>query len=700
MLAVQVEALARTQSVLLIYEDVHWLDATTQEALDLLVPRLRDLPVLVIITYRPEYLPRWSDQAHVTLLTLNRMGRRQAAELVSKLTGGKILPLEVLDQILAHTDGVPLFVEELTKSVVESKLLRDAGDRYLLSRSLPTLAIPTTLRDSLIARLDRLAPVREVAQVGACIGREFSYQLLAALVPLKGADLDDALTQLNATGLLFRRGAPPDATYTFKHALVQDAAYDSLLKSRRMQLHAQIAEILERDSGYRGLNEPELIAHHFTQSGVHERAVPYWMRAGERALAQAAFQEATGHLRAALSENGMLPASAERDRRELNIRLMLGAAYLSSLGWAAVQVAEVLTPARELANKVHEYDKLAAILYYLWFHHLMLCEYEHTAAIVEELHSLARARNDSATTVIAGMAQALLYWFTGYPKKAREAADRMVEAYDENLHGHLAQTCMHDPKCLTLIWAGQWLWALGYPDQARQAAEEQLALARRLGHPVNLFAGLSVGTVGLTFLGQTSVARQWLAEAHDMARQLAMTFFADAIVPFWDGCVLVAQGDYAEGYAVQTKGCKGWRETGPLHLIPLAHTARASALINLQRFDEAQSLLEEALQIIDRTGQRSDEAEALRVLGEMHQRKPQPDVGAAEKCFLEALEVARRQEAKGLELRAATALARLRHQQGRTAEARDLLSSIYDWFTEGFDTYDLQAARKLLAQLA
>ena len=700
MLAAQVEALARKQALLLIYEDVHWLDATSQEALDLLVPRLRDLPVLVIISYRPEYLPRWSDQAHVTLLTLNRLGRRQAAELVTRLTGGKSLPSEVLDQILAHTDGVPLFVEELTKSVVESKLLRDAGDRYLLTTPLPALAIPTTLRDSLIARLDRLAPVREIAQVGACIGREFSYRLLAALSPVQGAHLDEALTQLNATGLLFRRGAPPDATYTFKHALVQDAAYDSLLRSRRMQLHVQIAEILERDSADRITTEPELVAHHFTQAGVHERAVPYWMRAGERALARAAFQEATGHLRAALSGNASLAPSSERDRRELDIRLMLAAAYLSSLGWAAVQVAEVLTPARQLADKLNEHDKLAAILYYLWFHHLMLCEYQDTAAIVDELQHLAQARNDSATSVIAAMAEALTHWFTGHPRKAREAADRMVQTYDENLHGHLAQICMHDPKCLTLIWAGQWLWALGYPDQAHRAAQEQLALARRLGHPFNLFASLSVGTVGLTFLGETRLARQWLADAHDLARQLAMTFFAEAIVPFWDGCALIAQGDYAEGYVTQTKGCKGWRDTGPLHLIPLAHIMRASALINLHRSDEAQSLLEEALRIIERTGQRSDEAEAFRVLGEMHEQKPQPDMNAAEKCFQNALQVARTQEAKGLELRAATALARLWHRQGKAKEARDLLTSIYGWFAEGFETRDLQAAKRLINELA
>ena len=266
-IALQVEALAQRQPLLMIYEDVHWIDATSQEALDLVVPRLQRLPVLLIVTYRPEYSPRWSEHAHVTVLGLSRLGRRQGKQLVAKLTGDKALPPEVLDQILAHTDGVPLFVEELTKSILESTLLRDLGDRYALNGPLPALAIPTTLRASLIARLDRLAPIREVAQIGACIGRDFSYELLAALSPLKGAKLDEALEQLTNTGLLFRRGDPA-ATYTFKHALVQAAAYDSLLKSKRAELHARIGHVLETDFSDQVANAPELLAYHFTQAAI------------------------------------------------------------------------------------------------------------------------------------------------------------------------------------------------------------------------------------------------------------------------------------------------------------------------------------------------------------------------------------------------------------------------------------------------
>ena len=450
---------------------MHWVDATSQEVLDLLVPRLQRVPVLLIITYRPEYSPRWGDSAACHHPGPEPIGSTAGQRsLVNNLTSGKALPDEVLEQILAHTDGVPLFIEELTKSVLESGLLRKDDDRYTLSAPLSALAIPTTLRDSLIARLDRLAPIREIAQIGACIGREFSYELLAALTALKGETLCEAMEQLTLSGLVFRRGTPPDATYTFKHALVQDAAYDSLLKSRRSQLHAQIAEVLENNFPDRMASEPELLAHHFTQAGMHERAVPYWMRAGQRALARVALPEAVAHLTTALNANGLLVESVERDLQELDIRLLLGAAYLSSLGWAAVEVVQTLGPARQLAIRLNEPDKLVAILYFIWFHHLMRCEYSRSRTIVDELNALADSRNDATASVIGGMAEALLHWFTGDPKRARAVELRMSAVYDPAKHGQLVQTYNHDPKCLMLAWAAYWLWALGYPDQARQAA--------------------------------------------------------------------------------------------------------------------------------------------------------------------------------------------------------------------------------------
>ena len=695
-LAAQVETLAKQQPVLIIYEDAHWIDATSQEVLDVLVPRLRGLRVLLIITYRPEYRSRWSEQAHVTLLSLNRLGRREGAELVAKLTDGKPLPQEVQQQILAHTDGVPLFVEELTKSILESKLLRDAGDRYVLDGPLPALAVPTTLRDSLIARLDRLAPIREVAQIGACIGREFSYELLAAISPLKGAKLEEALEQLSSTGLLFRRGAPPEALYTFKHALVQDAAYDSLLKTKRAQLHAQIARTLETDFSDRVANEPELLGHHFTQAGLNERAAPYWIQAGQRSLSRVALAEAIGHLTAALSVIRQLPLSAARDSQELDTRVLLATAYFSFLGWAALEISQTLEPARDLATRLSDDARLVPVLYYIWFHHAMRCEYPQCLKAIEQLDALVRSRDDSDAFVIARMTDAMTQHWMGHFKRARQANDLLLGAYDPVKHGHLVQTYNHDPKCATGTWAGYWLWASGYPDQARQAAFEQLELSRSLRHPFNLCWALLGGTWALLWRGETRLMREWIAEAHAIAREHAINYLTDVMGPWFDGYALIEEGACVAGYDRVAAAVKIWRATGCVHQVPCAYAMLGKALIGLKRYDEARSLLEEALKLIASSGHQVDEAEVHRVLGEVLRQQATPDLQGAETSLFKALEVAHAQEAKGFELRAAMSLARLWQNQGKSKEALDLLAPVYSWFTEGFDTHDLKAARELL----
>ena len=699
-LASQIEALAQRQPLLLMYEDVHWIDATSQEALDLLVPRLRDLPVLLVVTHRPEYTPRWTDQAHVTVLSLNRLGRRQGAELVARVTAGKPLPQEVLDQVLAHTDGVPLFIEELTKSVLESKLLRETTDGYIIDAPLPAFTIPTTLRDSLIARLDRLAPVREVAQIGACIGREFSYALLAAVSPLRDELLTEALEQLIKTGLVFRRGTSPDSVYTFKHALVQDAAYDSILKSKRVHLHAQIAQLLEQDPSQTVGSEPELLAHHFTQAGLHERAVPYWIEAGQRALARVALAEAVAHITMALTVNGRASASPERDHRELDIRLLLTAAYLASLGWAAVQIVQTLGPARELAMRRGQNDKLVSVLTFTCMHHNMRLEFSRTLALVEELDALARSRQDSSTSVLARWNEAWVQCAMGNFNRAQQVMDVLRSVYHSEKHRYLADIYNLDPMCDIQIWAGYWLWALGYPDQARRAVEDGLELARRVGNLFNLCWSLTGGIYPLVLRGEEVSARQWVAEALARAQEHGMTFVSDMLVPWTDGLALIAHGDYAQGYARASMGLSLWRAGGGLHTVPFGNVVLGAALVGLKRFDEARTLLEESLELSERTGHRIAEAETHRVLGELFQQQPTPDSGAAEATFLKALEAARSQEAKGFELRAGISLARFWQSQGKRREAYELLGPIYNWFTEGFDTRDLREAKALLDELA
>ena len=370
----QVTVLARQQPVLLVFEDVHWVDPTTQELLDLLVPRVLQMRVLLLVTYRPEYLPHWSGASHVTALGLNRLNRRLGAELAGQVTGGRALPAEVLEQIMARTDGVPLFVEELTKTVLESGIVRLGAQGYELTGPLTSFAIPATLQDSLMARLDRFSEVREVAQIGSCIGREFPHELLSAVAGMPSDKLQAVLGQLADAELIFRRGTPPDALYTFKHALVQDAAYASLLKSRRQVLHRIIAEALEAGFPERVANEPEIVAQHYSAAGLLDAAVAYWLVAGLRAIGRFANAEAIGHLGNGLKSLGSLPEGVERDRKELSLQANLGTALGNSRGYAPPEVGYAFERARELCGHVGEMAQMFPILWGLFNYYLMRAE--------------------------------------------------------------------------------------------------------------------------------------------------------------------------------------------------------------------------------------------------------------------------------------------------------------------------------------
>ena len=396
--------------------------------MDLLIHRVRNIPLLVVLTHRPEFQSRWSHYGHVTALTLSKLTRPQSSAMVSRLAGGKALPVDLFEQILGKTDGVPLFVEELTKSILESGELKDAGDRCEYAGHAGSLAIPLTLRDSLMARLDRFAPVKEIAQIGAAIGREFSYELIAAVAPHAKPELDQALAQLTASGLAFQQGTPPDAVYTFKHALVQDAAYDSLLRRRRQELHGKIAGVIEERWPHIEATEPELLAHHYTEAKQPAKAIPLWQKAGSLALGRMALAEAIAHLNKGLELVAALPASAERDGSELDLRTLLGTAWIALKGWPAQEVWDSLHPALGLANALRRNDALLPILWGLFVH--VLCR----GRVAESLHWVTQVMNAAETygdpdlLIVGHCAAVIAYFWLGDPIKTREHADRRAGA--------------------------------------------------------------------------------------------------------------------------------------------------------------------------------------------------------------------------------------------------------------------------------
>jgi class 3 adenylate cyclase/tetratricopeptide (TPR) repeat protein len=698
-LATQVEILARRRPVLMEFEDAHWIDPTSQEGLDVLVPRIQALSVLLVITYRPQYTPRWAQQAHVTVLGLSRLGRRQGAELVSKITEGRVLPAQVLEQIVAHTDGVPLFVEELTKSVLESGLLHEAGDQYTLRSSLPGAAIPTSLRDSLLARLDRLAPVKHILQIGACIGREFSYDLLARVSGLPDEELEQALRRLTEAGLVYRRGMPPDANYTFKHALVQDAAYDSLLKSKRQQLHAQLAQVLEADLAIRVASEPELLAHHHTQAGNLAAAVPWWGEAGRLAARKVALREAVGHFKKGLALLGQLPPSPERDATELAIREPLNAAWTGLRGWATDEVKVNASAILELAKRHGDSHTLLVGLWAIWVSTTTQGRIADSLEWATRLLSEGDQSGDVDLQIFGHGAAMISHFYLGELLEARQHGERVLKLYDPQHASRWLQVTANDFRTLVGIWSCQWTWMLGYPDQAVRLSEERDAHARRLGHAFNIAFASTLGAYVFDYRCEPERLLEHIAEANRIGREQSIPFMAQVMIPQVLGLAQLRAGQFIEAAANLRKGLETWNGTGGHSRVPYLKAALAEALALQGELDAGLKTIDECLEQIERPGwqERSHLAEVLRLKGWMLIRAGRRE--EAEAVLRASIDWARRQQAKSWELRSSTTLAQLLAERGQRDAARWLLAPICDWFTEGLDTHDLKAAREFLESL-
>jgi class 3 adenylate cyclase/tetratricopeptide (TPR) repeat protein len=482
---------AERQAMLVVWEDLHWADPSTLEYLGLLLDQSPTAAMLNLLTFRPEFVPPWPSRSHLTPLTLNRLERSQVEALITHLAGDKTLPTEVVAYIVARTDGVPLFVEELTKMLLESDLLHQEAERYTLTGPLSAVAIPTTLQDSLMARLDRLPMIREVAQLGAVLGREFAYEMLRALAGVEESLLQERLAQLVDTELLYQRGRPPRATYIFKHALVQDAAYASLLKSTRQQYHQQVAQMLEARFPDTVATEPELVAHHYTAAGCAAQAVGYWQQAGQRALQRSANVEAIAHLRQGIALLTTLPDTPARVQAELTFQTTLGPALMTTRGFAAPEVAATYNRARELCQQAEDTAELFPVLWGLWVLYLGRAEHEAARELAEQCLSLARRLDDPALLLEAHLALGASGFWLGQPSQAHTHFEQCRRLYDPHQHHALAFRYGNiDPGVACLAYAGMTLWVQGYPEQALERANEALTLAQHLEHPFTLARGL------------------------------------------------------------------------------------------------------------------------------------------------------------------------------------------------------------------
>jgi class 3 adenylate cyclase/predicted ATPase len=696
-LIAQIEGLSARQPVLMVVEDAQWIDRTSLELLDLTVDRTPGLSVFLIITFRPEFAPPWVGRPQVTLLTLSRLSRRQRAEMLLRLTGGKALPKEIAEQIVDRTDGVPLFIEELTKTVVESGELADAGDHYAVTRSLSVLTIPTTLHSSLLARLDRLAPVREVAQIGAALGRHFSHELISAVAPLPRQQLDDALAQLVRAELVFRRGTAPDAEYTFKHALVQDAAYGTLLRGRRQQLHARIAESLECQFPEIVATEPALLARHCVEAGLNEKAIGYWLKAGQQAVARSAMTEAVAQLQKGLDLLAVLPENTQRGHQELDLQISLGRALMATKGYSSPAVSKTLVRARAIAEQLDRPDYLLPLFYTQWAFHLTRGEENLALPLAVQVEEIGEARSDKVMQLMGHHWHGTTRFLIGHFVAAHALFEQCHGFRDPAHRRASAAMTAEDPYCAVLVLDGVTLAFLGYLDKARALVQEALSEARELGHAHNVvfvltWAGWAAWAGGLPHEAQRHAEEAIvLSKEHDFPFLLGYALLHR-------GWALTALGRPQEGFAVLTEGRSVLSDAGAMAGRPWALTLLAAANAKLGRPVDSLNCLAEAAEIMDKTDDRYGEAELHRVRGELF--AAMGDRMAAEQNYHRALLVARRQSAKPFELRASTSLDRLWRDQGKRTEARGLLAPIYGWFTEGFDTPDLKEAKGLLDDLS
>ena len=706
------------------WEDLHWVDPSTLEILTLFLEQVPTSRLLALLTFRPEFTPPWGNRSHFSQMTLSRLGQLHVEVMVEKVTRGKALPSEVLQQIVAKTDGVPLFVEELTKTVVESGLLREEGDRYVGLHGgapIPPLAIPATLQDSLMARLDRLATVREIAQLGATVGREFSYELLQAVSLLDEATLQHGLKQLVEAELVYQRGLLPQARYIFKHALIQDTAYQSLLKSKRQQLHHQIVQVLAERFAETVETQPELVAHHYTEAGLIEQAIPYWQQAGQRASQRSANVEAVSHLTRGLELLKTVPDTPERCQQELRLQITLGAVLMATKGYASPEARQAYARARELCEHMGDTPQHFPVLYGLFLVYLGAGEHKTAHELAAQMLGLAQRQQASAFLLLAHRALGQVLYYLGEPAVAREHVEQGIALYDPQQHNPHVSGVATDSGVVCRGFAAWVLWYLGYPEQALKRTREALTLARELSHSFSLSFALEFAAE-LHQLCREEQLTQERAEAQiALSREQGFLFRLASGTVLW-GWALSGQGHGEEGITQQRQGIADLRATGAVVATPQWLALLAEAYSKVGQAEEGLAMLAEALALVDKNGERYYEAELYRLKGELllaQEIKSQKAKGKSQKsknlnpksqspvprseteaCFLKAIEIARKQQAKSLELRATTSLARLWQQQGKQAEAHKLLSDVYNWFTEGFDTKDLQEAKALLDELS
>ena len=697
----QLVLISRRSPVLVVFEDAHWIDQSSLELMNSAIRRVANLPVMFVVTYRPEFPPPWSDLGHATVLKLNQLGRSQVVDLIYKAAGGKTLPEAIIEQIASKSQGVPLFVKEITRSILESGDLEEYRDRYFLRQSIREFIIPATLQDSLIARLDRLGSAKDVVLTASIIGREFSYELIEAVSSLSEATLLADLGRLVQSDLLEQHGSPPQSRYIFKHALILDAAFQSVLKARRRELHQRIAEVFTSRFPEVVDTEPELLAHHYTEANVVDRALAFWRQAADRAVARLAYVEALGHVDKAMKLVGSLLEGTRRDEWELSFLVIEGPSRMALDGWDSPAAERLYEAARTAAERLGRPAEVFRSIWGLWMGAHSSGQHVRAHELYREVFVLLKQTNDPEYMVQAHHAGGSQMVAEGVPRVALAHVDQLLTNYRMDVHGNLALMYgAHDPACCSLGMRALSLAMLGYLDQALVESDKALELSERLGHKPSISHTHMFRSELSIILNRVEEAEAHLNTSISLAKKYSLAAYLNA-ADLKHGLVRALRGEVevgisqAEAALVTLMSVPSRRFHLPIRIAIVGRAKMAGGDI-----DGALALFDTALEAASSTGERWYEPEMLRLKAEMLLAQSDHHATAAEQCLTAAIGLAQEQEAKLWELRAATTLAKLWKQQGRRGDARDLLAPVLGWFTEGLGTKDVEGAAALLAELA
>jgi predicted ATPase len=702
-LTAQLLSFTHRHPVLMVLEDAHWADPSTLEMLGRTVRRIETLRMLFVVTLRPEFEPTWIGQRHVTILTITRLTRPEVNNMIDNLAGDLPVSATIRQKVIERSDGVPLFVEELTKAVLDVE--NQSASDHITNVPRSSFEVPATLQASLMARLDRLGAAKQVAQIGAAIAREFSYALLAAVAPQPEAELQSALDRLVAAGLLFRQGIPPHASYLFKHALVQDAAYGTLLREPRRALHARIAETLESQFAEIAESQPEVLARHCTEAGLIEKAARLWGRAGQRSLARSALLESVAQLTRALDQIAALPATPTLRREQIELQVALITPLVHVKGYAAPETKAaserallLIDQAEALGERLDDPLTLFSVLYGICVANLAAFNGPVVRELAAQFLALAEKQKATAPVMIGHRLMGLSLLCTGKIVEGRAHYNHALALYAPAEHRQLATRFGQDVAVATLAFRSLASWMLGYPMAALADTEQAISNAREIDQAATLMYALAVASFVPVLCGSYTTAKALLDELLPLAEDKGTSWWK-AFGMMEQGWPLALTGKTSDAAPLIASGITLFRSIGSTYWLPTYLPHLAMAYAELGEFDDASCCLSEAMTAVERTGESWFEAEVHRIAGEIALKLPLANPAKAQTHFERALDVSRQQQAKSWELRAAMSMARLWRYQGKLQEARELLAPVYGWFTEGFDTRDLKEAKALLEEL-